>query len=179
MSPRGAARRRLTKAGLGAAGVLWSLESRATLSPMICYSPSAGYSGKLGKLSSNYTKKAICSGKPPEYWDAGSGWPCSRTTKFGNIFNCNSRNQKTYGGKTLLEIVKGCDFDGDELAKELVAAYLNILSGRISFLSQKNLTDMWSQLQGGFYRPAPNVIWTAKLTVAYLKATHYPSSYYD
>ena len=178
ISPRGAARRRLTKAGLGAAGVLWSLDSRATMGPMVCFSPSAGYSGKLGKLSSNYNKNVTCNGKPPEYWDHSS-WPCPKSRKFSSVFPCSSHNQSTYGSKTLLEIVKGCSFDNTGLAKELVAAYLNVLSGRITFLSVKTITDMWRQLQQGHYKPAPNAYWTAAQTTAYLKLTHYPSSYYS
>ena len=178
MSPRGAARRRLTKAGLGAAGVLWSLDSRATMGPMVCFSPSAGYSGKLGKLNSNYNKNVTCQGKPPNYWEDAS-WPCPKSRNFASVFPCSGNNSLTYGSKTMMEIVKGCSFDNQELAKELVATYLNILSGRISFLSVKNLTDMWSQLQRGSFKPATNVYWTASQTAAYLKATHYSSYYYD
>lgn len=182
MSPRGVARRRLTKAGLGAAGVLWSVESRATLSPMVCFSPSAGYSGKLGKLSSNYNKNqnVSCIGKPPEYWDDSTSWPCSRSKQFDSVFECTRSDfRESYGRKTLLEVVRGCQFDNSAMGKELVAAYLNVLSRRISFLSERTLMEMWSQLQRGSYRPSPNVVWTVDQTVAYLKATHYSSYYYD
>ena len=147
---------------------------------MVCFSPSAGYSGKLGKLNSNYNKNknVSCTGKPPNYWDNAS-WPCPKNKKFSSVFPCSPKNQYTYGSNTLLEIVKGCSFDKEELAKELVAAYLNILSGRISFLTVNNLTTMWSQLQQGHYKPATNVYWTVAQTTVYLKLTHYSSYYYD
>ncbi|NNG24195.1 hypothetical protein [Telluria aromaticivorans] len=170
MSERGAARRRLTKAGLGAAGVLLSLESRATMKPMVCFSPSAGYSGKL---SSNYNRNVVCGGKSPGYWKNHSGWPCSRGKEFDSVFTCSGRNQSTYGSKTMLQIVQGCDFDKYNLGRHLIATYLNVLSGRISFLSVKTLTDMWTQLQNtGFYKPSANVFWNAEQTKVYLEATH-------
>jgi hypothetical protein len=170
ISPRGAARRRLTKAGLGAAGVLLSLESHATMRPMVCFSPSAGYSGKL---SSNYNRNVVCSGKSPGYWKNHTGWPCPRDKQFDSVFECNGSNQATYGSKTMLEIVQGCDFDRYNLGMHLVATYLNVLSGRISFLSVKTLANMWSQLQStGVYKPSPTVFWNAEQTKKYLEATH-------
>lgn len=170
LSPSGAARRRLTKAGLGAAGVLLSLDSRATMKPMVCFSPSAGYSGKL---SSNYNKNVVCGGKSPGYWKNHSGWPCSRDRDFDNVFACNGSSLSTYGSKTMLEVLQGCSFDKYNLGMHLVATYLNVLSGRISFLSVKTLVDMWGQLQNnGYYKPAANVFWNAEQTKKYLEATH-------
>ena len=174
ISPRGAARRRFTKAGLGAAGVLWTVESRATMSPMVCFSPSAGYSGKLGKLNSNYnSQKVVCSGKSPGYWKNHDGWPCDRDKDFDSVFACTGQNMMTFGSKSMLEVVKGCDFDKYNLGVHLVATYLNVLSGRISFLSVKTLVDMWAQVQrSGYYKPAANVYWSAEQTKQYLEATH-------
>ena len=170
LDARGAARRRLTKAGLGAASVLWTVESRAGMQPMACFSPSAGYSGKL---SSNYQTSSVCDGKSPGYWKNHDGWPCKSSTPFAEVFACNGGNQQTFGTKTLLQVVRGCDFDKYNLAMHLVSTYLNVLSGKISFLSPATLKNMWTQLQSnGYYSPAKGVFWSAEQTKKYLEATH-------
>lgn len=170
ISARGAARRRVAKAGLGAVGVLLSVESRATMQPMVCFSPSAGYSGKL---SSNYNRNVVCSGRSPGYWKNHTSWPCSRDRDFDSVFSCNVGSLSTYGSKTMLQILEGCDFDQHNLGMHLIATYLNVLSGKISFLSVKTLTDMWNQLQRrGYYMPAANVFWSPEQTKKYLEATH-------
>lgn len=62
LNGHGAARRRLAKAGLGAAGVLMTLESRATLHHgPICVAPSAALSTGA---DSTYTKgRMTCAGR--------------------------------------------------------------------------------------------------------------------
>jgi len=171
LTPRGTARRRLTKAGLGAASVLWSLDSRATMKPMVCVSASAALSGGL---SSNYADTtAKCAGKSPGYWKNHGGWPCDSDKAFSAVFGCGGKYALTYGKKSLREIVQGCDFDRYNLGRHLVATYLNVLSGRIGFLSVATLQQMWSQLQSpGYYQPAKGVFWNAEQTKRYLEATH-------
>lgn len=171
LTPRGTARRRLTKAGLGAASVLWTLDSRASMQTMVCVSPSGALSGGL---SSNYANKpAACDGKSPGYWKNHDGWPCPRNKPFSEVFSCSGNYSATYGTKTLLEIVQGCKFDKFNLGMHLVATYLNVLSGRIGFLSVATLQEMWSQLQSpGYYTPAKGVFWSAEQTKNYLEATH-------
>jgi hypothetical protein len=171
LSPRGNARRRLTKAGLGAAGLLWTLESRAGMKTMVCVSPSGALSGGL---HSNYIGTAPkCDGKSPGYWKNHDGWPVERDKAFKDVFSCNGVNAETYGNKTLLEIVQGCDFDKYNLGMHLVAPYLNVLSGQIGFLSVQTLQQMWSQLQSpGYYTPAKGVFWSPEQTKNYLEATH-------
>ncbi|MFC0250936.1 hypothetical protein [Massilia consociata] len=174
MTPHGATRRRLTKAGLGAASVLWTLDSRAQMSPMKCMSPSAGVSGSL---SSNYNQNLSCSGgKSPGYWKNHDGWPCPRDTRFDSVFNSRGRYQLTYGTKTLLEILQGADFDrqNNSVGKHLVATYLNVLSGQITFLSVNTLVDMWRQLESqGYYKPSATVFWTPEQTKNYLEGTYH------
>jgi len=171
LTPRGSARRRLTKAGLGAAGVLWSLDSRATMKGMVCVSPSGALSGGL---SSNYAGKTPnCDGKSPGYWKNHSGWPVASDKPFNEVFACSTKNAETYGTKTLLQIVQGCDFDKYNFGMQLVATYLNVMSGRIGFLSVQTLQKMWSQIQSpGYYTPAKGVYWSAEQTKRYLEATH-------
>lgn len=172
LTPRGSARRRLTKAGLGAASVLWTADSRATMKTMVCVSASGALSGGL---SSNYAGPAPkCDGKSPGFWKNHAGaWPCPTSKEFDDVFSCSGRNARTYGSKTLLEIVQGCDFDKYNLGMQLVATYLNVLSGRIGFLSVPTLQQMWNQLQSnGYYEPAKGVYWSPEQTKRYLEATH-------
>lgn len=171
MTPRGAARRRLTKAGLGAASVLWSLDSHATLKPMICVSASAALSGGL---SSSYAQKpTACSGKSPGYWKNHDGWPCSRDKAFSEVFACSGANDKTYGQSSLYDLIEGRKFDRYNLGKHLVATYLNVTTGKIGFLSVQTLQQMWNQLQSrGYYEPASGIYWSPEQTKRYLEATH-------
>ena len=172
LTPRGTTRRRLTKAGLGAASVLWTADSRATMKTMVCVSPSAALSGGL---SSNYARTPPkCDGKSPGFWKNHTGaWPCSTGKDFDDVFGCSTKNARTYGTKTLLEIVRGCDFDKYNFGMQLVSTYLNVLSGRIAFLSVPTLQKMWNQIQSkGYYEPAKGVYWSAEQTKRYLEATH-------
>lgn len=171
LTPRGAARRRLTTAGLGAASVLWTLDAKATMKPMVCVSASGALSGGLS--SSYIGTRPACAGKSPGYWKNHDGWPVATDKLFGEVFRCSGRYSETYGKKTLLEIVRGCDFDSYNLGVHLVATYLNVLSGRIGFLSVSTLQQMWSQLQSpGYYSPGSGVFWNAEQTKRYLEATH-------
>lgn len=172
LDARGAARRRLGKAGLGAAGVLWTLESRAAMKAgAICEAPSAALSGGL---DSTYGPKTTCIGRSPGYWSrAHHAWPCSRTITFAEVFPCYGANKDTYGKATMMEVLVDKSFDRYNLGRHLVANYLNVLSGKSSFLSVATLVEMWTELQAtGQYSPAPKVYWTAEQTKRYLESTY-------
>jgi hypothetical protein len=176
ISPKGAARRRLTKAGLGAAGVLWTLESRATIHSgngfgPICVAPSAAFSGDLN--NSTYGPEPKCGARSPDYWcGAQHSWPCSTKLKFDDVFDCYGRNSDKYGKQSLLKIMTDDDFE-NFVGRHLVATYLNLKSGKINFLSETTLKTMWAELQSkGYYTPAPKVYWTADIVKLYLKATY-------
>jgi hypothetical protein len=54
-----------------------------------------------------------------------------------------------------------------------IATYLNIRSGKISFLSIETLLNMWYQVQTlGYYSPVDGVKWNAEQVKNYLQATH-------
>jgi hypothetical protein len=179
LSERGARRRRLAKAGIGAAGVLWSLESRAAMGPMICKSPSGALSGGL---SSHYGPEPICQGRSPGYWkNSTNAWPIPLTTMFADVFyvagskqSCTEETKdKSYLCSTMLNLLSPQSFDQYNLAMHTVATYLNIKSGRINFLSIETLLNMWYEVQTkGFYTPAAGVQWTPEQVKNYLEATH-------
>lgn len=171
MSSHGAARRRLAKAGLGAAGVLMTLESKATLHHgPVCVAPSAALSTGM---DSTYAKSRVtCSARGPSYWARMSFyWPCSRNIKFGEVFSCYGKNRE-FADVRLVEIL-GRDKYDSFVGRHLAATYLNILSGKINFLNMDTLGTMWGELQSnGFYKPAPKVYWSATLVRKYLEATY-------
>jgi hypothetical protein len=178
LSKRGATRRRLAKAGVGAAGVLWTLESHATMTPATCKSPSGSLSGGL---NSHYGSTApACNGLSPGYWKNHSGWPCSRTAMFAAIFyvpgsinSCDlSKTATSYLCVTLEDILESKGFDTYNLGMHMAATYLNILSGKIGFLSVDTLKNMWYEVRTtGRYSPAAGVYWTAEEVKKYLEKT--------
>lgn len=168
MTPQGAARRRLAKAGLGAAGVLWTTQASAA---RVCISASAALSGGLASRKPD-AASVTCEGRSPGYWKNHGGWPVASDTKFRNIFSCSDANDSTYGSATLLELLEGCKFDRYNLGKHLVATYLNVKTGWISYISERTLVQMWSELQStGHYEPAKGVFWDAETTKRYLEST--------
>lgn len=164
MTSQGAARRRLAKTGLGAAGVLWTTQASAT---RLCVSASAALSSGLHSKEPKYTK-ARCEGKGPDYWKHR----VSSKTRFHEIFPCSDHYYGTYGTVTLQALLKGCSFDQSEIGKYLVVTYLNIKQGWISYISERTLFEIWSQLQRtGHYQPAKGHYWDARMTAKYLWAT--------
>jgi hypothetical protein len=179
LSQRGVTRRRLAKAGIGALGVLSTLESRAGMSPMICKSPSGALSGGL---SSHYGPAPVCQGLSPGYWkNHTDAWPIPLDTMFANVFyvggdkgSCTVETKdKSYLCSTMLNLLSPQDFDQYNLAMHAVATYLNIKSGKISFLSVETLLGMWYEVQTkGYYNPTAGVQWSAEQVKNYLQATH-------
>jgi len=171
LGKRGVARRRLAKAGLGATGVLWTLESKAT--GLVCKTPSAFYSAGLKK--SNSPQKRYCAGWPPSVWCAiGSYWPCNDKIMFASVFRCTtSKTQKVYGNASMRDVLKGMTADVNGLGAEMAAAYLNVLSRQVDVVDQDDLTKMWRDIQKGAYEVSPKVYITWKELSGYLKSTHY------
>lgn len=170
MTPRGAARRRLAKAGLGAAGVLWTAQSHAI--DFTCVSASAALSGGLdsNKVDSG---SVACEGRSPGFWKNHSGWPVPNSMLFSSVFSCPEPLSSTYGSATLLAMVEGCDFDKQNIGKHLTAAYLNVKSGKIGFLSERTLLQMWNELRtSGHYQPVRGVFWDVDKTKEYLEGTY-------
>jgi hypothetical protein len=179
LSERGARRRRLAKAGIGAAGILWTLESRAAMGPMVCKSPSGALSGGL---SSHYGPEPVCQGRSPGYWkNHTEAWPIPIATMFADVFyvagskqSCTPETKdKSYLCSTLLNILEPQSFDQYNLGMHAVATYLNIKSGKINFLSVETLLNMWYEVQTkGFYSPTAGVQWNPEQVKNYLEATH-------
>jgi hypothetical protein len=179
LSQRGATRRRLAKAGIGAVGVLSTLESRAGMSPMMCKSPSGALSGGL---SSHYGPAPVCNGLSPGYWkNHPESWPIPTTTWFAEVFYVAGNRRSCTASKTntnllcstMMNVLDPQGFDQYNLAMHAVATYLNIRTGKINFLSVETLLNMWYEVRTkGYYSPTAGVQWNAEQVKNYLQATH-------
>lgn len=170
-----AGRRRLGKAGIGAAGVLLTLESRVALATNYrCVAPSAASLSHGG--NSNYVEKGRCEGQPPSYWcEKSRRWPCSKEIEFGALFRCGI--DAKYAKAKLIDILKGYDTPDDEFYKfvggAVATTYFNILAGYVTVLDEKTLYQMWTAMQSGqAYSPARNVSWTPSQVRKYLENTY-------
>lgn len=168
----GAARRRLAKAGLGAAGILMTLESRATLRhrPM-CVTPSASLS--TGAASTYTAREPSCNGaRGPRFWCTVSHfWPCSQNVKFGDLFRCKGKNDE-YAHIKLVDILSKSKYEGF-VGRYLATTWLNVMTGQINFLTEETVRDMWYDLQSkGYYEPKPKTYWSHADVSAYLAKTY-------
>lgn len=171
LSAKGAARRRFTRAGAGATGVLLTLASQPGMAADVCTTPSGWLSGGL---KSHHGPAPVCSGVSPGYWKTHDGWPSPVTpdSTFGSIFGCNRRFASTYGAAKCGTILEHQSFDQANLGMHLVATYLNVLSGRISFLTISNVQAIWNEWQSkGYYTPTVGKKWYAADIVIYLRGT--------
>lgn len=188
LTKRGAARRRLAKAGMGA-GVLATLESKSAMASMVCRAPSGSLSN--GLATSHYgTKAPACNGLSPGYWKQPQhAWPVSRDLKFTDVFygtpgtNCPVRaasydgekcyNPGSYGCAKLEDMLNPQPFDTNNVGMHLVAAYLNVQQKLVGFLDLTDLQTMWSELQTtGRYSPTAGVYWDNAQVANYLSSIH-------
>ena len=175
MPQHGATRRRLAKAGLGAAGVLMTLESHATLQKtgFVCESASAFHSAGL---NSNVATEQRCNPLSPSNWcHVQRSWPCNKSKRFADVFSCREKRfEKTYFAHTLAEVMTA-DFDSQYayIGRHLSTAYLNVISRRIDFLDVPTLQRMWNELKnGGLYKINASEYWNIHQVRKYLVAVH-------
>ena len=89
---------------------------------------------------------------------------------FGSIFSCPSDSR--YFAVTLGDILVPKRWDRNGLGRHMVATYLNIMSGKINFLTVTALQNIWNDLtRRGTYSPTAGVKWYADDVVDYLKGT--------
>lgn len=178
LGARGASRRRFARAGAGATGVLLTLASHPGMACSVKVGPS-GYQSVMTAAGKGITLSQrpgpASSGKPPEQWCGGSGWPCGQDVTFGQVFSCN-RHNSTCGAATLHSHCAGTvGISGDKakICQLLSAAYLNVKAGLSPFLTQASLQAIWTEYQSrGTYTPMAGVApWNAVTIVAYLTGT--------
>jgi hypothetical protein len=172
-------RRRFTKSGLAASGVLLTITSRSVLGGgndglLICKSPSGWISGN----NSVHGQPPICEGVSPGYWKNHTTWPIPN--RDGALFRAafpTCASGSVYYNDTMLKLLDHQSYDKDNLAMHLVAAYLNAVAGKTPFLPVATVQAMfteWQSTEGhpnGYYTPTAGVQWNAWKIVAYITAT--------
>jgi hypothetical protein len=177
LSAKGAARRRFTRAGAGTTGVLLTLYSQPGMACTYCgISPSAALSAmgqnKTVGMLSHKGPAAVCSGLPPATWTSTTSWPagCQPTDAFPKYFNCSRYSE--YHNQTCLSVLAGASCDASKMAQYMMAAYLNVVSGRVNFLTVSSLQTVWNEWASkGYYEPVSGQKWFANDIVAYLYGT--------
>lgn len=166
-----AGRRRIARAGIGAAGVLLTLESKVAMATgPKCVAPSAASLSHGG--NSNYVQRGRCNAIGPEDWvRLAYFWPCSKDIEFGAIFKCKGRDVQ-FARVKLIKILgehKYRNFVGRAVA----TTYLNIVTGKLSVMNEETLFKMWYDLQTRqTYSPTPKVVWTPYDVRKYLESTY-------
>lgn len=192
-------RRRFTKSGLAASGVILTLASRPVLGQWACQSPSGFQSGNV----SPHGTPPSCSGLTPGYygthpeewqqWGYDPG-TCSATnrrggknttstscthiadwsngTLFSAAFHC-SGFATGYTGYSMMQVIwMNGRQDAYQLGAHIVAALLNAKSGKTPVLTEQAVKDIFNEWAAkNYYEPTAGVQWTAEDIVTYLKTT--------
>lgn len=166
LTPKGASRRRI--AGLGLSGVVLTVASNNAMAAIVCKSPSGALSGALASQSPNLT----CNALSPGYWkNHTSAWPSDVlvTDLFSKHFSC----QGNLASKTCLQILDKQGADKNNVAMHMMATYLNVAAGYITFLTRDEVKSIWFEYNTtGVYVPASGAkAWTGKELTAYLAST--------
>lgn len=159
-------RRRLLRAGLGAAPVLLTLASSPLSAEAVSAYGSAGTSAT--------TAKAACGGCSPEAW-AESSWPQSidRGATFNQLFA--TRLNPDVALERLF--AAGSFTTEQQVARHCAAALLNAQSGKTpaTVLGVDAVREVWASYQArGYYRPVPGseMKWNAAQIVDWLATTY-------
>jgi hypothetical protein len=177
ISLQGAARRRFTRAGMGASGIIMTLSSQPGMATTTVCRPASGFlSGTWA--SSNPKQDVLCWGLKPEVWCANwRYWESLAKQPFITTFPCTS---KTSGLKkyTMLQVISGTPGrtnDPNEVGKFMVAAWLNAGLGATPVLDRIKLKQIWDAYKVSLhYKPdGAYETWDGAMIVEYIKSTIY------
>jgi hypothetical protein len=150
-APVSTARRRLLRGGVAAAPVLATFVSQPVHAAYSCKSASAFTSANASRPGAE-----ICNGSSPAWWLANQGaWVgCSpATATFATYFSATTAYPS---GTKLTQVLQGTSTaQVDKMARNLVAALLNIKSGRIGagVFNEEQLRSIWLGAIGSGYVP--------------------------
>jgi hypothetical protein len=146
----------------------------------MCKSPSGSLSGSL--VSSRGNQTVVCGGLSPGYWKMHpESWPSGvypyqvpghHATSFASVFPLGKT--KLYQSGSLMDVLNNEDPSADpyNLCFHIVAAYLNVLTQKVSYLTVPVLANMWHDLVTyGYYEPAAGTKWYAEDVKNYLQST--------
>ena len=192
LSATGASRRRFARTAGAGAGVIMTLASQPGMATTVCASPSQSLS-----LTHSFKSGAapVCAGRLPSYWRGNTAWPAgivrgthsvaaqpatwnkpavtakpATGTFCKEVFYCATVAE--YGNTTMLEMCDPCSFDSYEIGAHLVAAFLNVRAGLVTFMTEQDVRDIWYEIATtGVYKPSAGVVWQVSDVVTYLKKT--------
>lgn len=188
-------RRRFTKSGLAASGVILTLASRPVLANVVCKSPSGFLSGN----TSTHIQE-MCFGNYPDYYannpQAWGGTQYLPGTYNNNKENSNSNESSNsngnpssknnvdnwvggtqfqqafpgssqYPGKSMMTVI----LSQDALGAHCTAALLNESLGLTPVLTEAKIVDMFLECEMmGYFEPTAGVHWFREDIVFYLKS---------
>ena len=166
LSPKGASRRRI--AGIGVSGVVMTVASNNAMAAMVCKSPSGALSGNLNSQKPNER----CDGLSPGYWkNHAESWPgeVKPGDRFAKFFPTNG----ALATVTCHEVLKKQKADKNNVAMHIMATYLNVVTGRITFLTRQAVVNMWVKYDTyGTYTPTEGARpWSGEELTNYLSST--------
>lgn len=166
LTPTGAARRRI--AGLGVSGVVMTVASNHAMAALVCKSPSGALSGNLNSQRPD----VVCNGVSPGFWkNHPQEWPAEvkKTDRFSKFFPCHG----VLSGVSCMDILSHQAADANNVGMHIMATYLNVCSGRITFLTRQAVVDMWTKYSNhGTYTPTSGATpWSGQELVVYLTST--------
>ncbi len=170
LSQHGLSRRRFTRAGAAASGVLLTLHSAPGMAAEVCTTASGSLSGGLQSFRG---PKPVCSGRSSGYWKTHS-WPggCDKTMAYAKVFACDAKSFKSYGSVSLHAILTPKSFDKHGVGRHLVACWLNVKAGLSTFQTEVELKRIWNEYNTkGYYTPTAGVRWDGARIAEYLEST--------
>lgn len=176
----GAARRRFATRGAAAVGAALTLKSTPGMAAggfLPCLSPS-------GAVSGNISRQVACgtSGRSPGYYlNKPSRWPstrtsslCAPTNKFSDVFISSG----SFATCSLNTMCSPQSFDKNNVARHIVASYLNARKGWTPYLPADKVKAIWEAYwltggpNGGYYiPPGTTTRWYGAQIVDYLVST--------
>jgi len=190
-------RRRILRAGLGAAPVLLTMVSRPVLAGQWrvvgggggggngqCFTPS----GFVSMPTSQPGRPYYCSGRTPGYWKQSqhfSDWsiPFYPTTVSGpgghsaTLFKDWFTPSPYAPNITFLQVLGLQGGPPDDVARHIVASVLNVARGWVPVLTIQVLKGIWTEYMNtgggttGYFQPTAGVKWYHDDIVNYLKST--------
>jgi hypothetical protein len=172
-------RRRLVGGGLGAAPLLMTLVSRPVLG-QDCQTPS-----QWGSMPTSHAHGRLppCNGASATFWSQPQNfdeWPSPyypkdvggqsgrgvSATRFTPTFSPSPYPPET----TFLDVLTNGGL-ADSVARQLVAARLNVAKGWVPVLDEARIQDIWFEYTSkGYFEPTAGVKWYEPEIVAYLES---------